>query len=324
VLTDPIDWSATIADWETSLKVAETKLDAFKSASVTFQLDQVNPKLLKLLTGTDGPVPIPEDMPFFSNHTTGVAMDINSPNEDWQPDPEMLEGSGDIGYSVKPYYKPFDVLGKASPVVVQHPSTKIYTNNLGRAEIQSDGRSYVQLKGKPVSTSMGIFELSASIVLEPGSAEMAKKLIGVIPNDGPGTGVQLLEKSAGNQLFTWEAGTGWVPKENPQPLHTEFMGVPPYSEKISWSAEKAHWPVDGTRHLGPDGTVWEFHISGGWIIAQVPDLLFSAGTELRAPYGWWCSACGEHWDVHKGDPVGCESGGWLRPATSAEHKAMTL
>jgi hypothetical protein len=74
-------------------------------------------------------------------------------------------------------------------------------------------------------------------------------------------------------------------------------------------------PAEGEQHTGPDGAVWEFHLSGGWRIVQ--DL---ASPIDRAPYGWFCTACDLHMTVHKGDPVACDSGGWCRPATSAEHK----
>jgi hypothetical protein len=73
--------------------------------------------------------------------------------------------------------------------------------------------------------------------------------------------------------------------------------------------------TEGEQHTGPDGAVWEFHLSGGWRIVQ--DL---ASPIDRAPYGWFCTACDLHMTVHKGDPVACDSGGWCRPATSAEHK----
>lgn len=83
-----------------------------------------------------------------------------------------------------------------------------------------------------------------------------------------------------------------------------------------------HWPADGTTHTGPDGAVWTFAVKGGWIITEPPLLDF--GTEKRAPYGWWCTACAVHWIRHTADPVGCESGGWLRPATSTEHKLALM
>jgi len=81
----------------------------------------------------------------------------------------------------------------------------------------------------------------------------------------------------------------------------------------------SHWPADGTQHVGPDGAVWEFALKGGWVITVGPE-----SAAHRALYGWWCSCCEVHWERHTADPVGCESGGWLRPATSAEHKRALL
>jgi hypothetical protein len=34
----------------------------------------------------------------------------------------------------------------------------------------------------------------------------------------------------------------------------------------------------------------------------------------------WCTACDVHWMAHKGDPVACDSGGYLRPSTPLEDK----
>lgn len=238
----------------------------------------------------------------------------------WDPEPgaPYLKGDGDPGssslkISFQANAQSFDVLGKSQPVVSMKPCT-IWENDLGRLKIEN-GQAFLNLSGT-VSTSMGVFKLGAEIITL--DIEFAKKLIGVIPNDGPGTGVQILDQVAGNQLFTWEAGTGWIPKEAPAPLHASFPEVPTETKKIKYALPHA-WPADGTQHTGPDGAVWEFHLAGGWIIVQ--DL---ASPIDRAPYGWYCTACNEHWSVHKGDPVGCESGGWLRPATSAEHKRALL
>lgn len=37
--------------------------------------------------------------------------------------------------------------------------------------------------------------------------------------------------------------------------------------------------------------------------------------------GMWCMACNEHWNEHQGDPVACDSGGYVRPALPHEEKA---
>lgn len=237
----------------------------------------------------------------------------------WDPEPgaPYLKGDGDPGssglkISFQANAQHFDVLGKSQPVVSMKPCT-IWENDLGRLKIEN-GRAFLNLTGT-VSTAEGSFYLGAELITE--DIELAKRMIGVIPNDGPGTGIQVLEQEAGNQLFTWEAGTGWVPTQSDYgPLHASFPAVPTKKGGVQYT-----WPADGTQHTGPDGAVWEFHPAGGWRVVEYPSVY---DPKKMAPYGWFCTACNEHWTVHKGDPVGCDSGGWLRPATSAEHKRALL
>lgn len=40
--------------------------------------------------------------------------------------------------------------------------------------------------------------------------------------------------------------------------------------------------------------------------------------------GMFCTACNEHWNEHQGDPVACDSGGYVRPALPHEEKAWRL
>jgi hypothetical protein len=75
---------------------------------------------------------------------------------------------------------------------------------------------------------------------------------------------------------------------------------------------------------GPDGVlqVWN---GGQWIPVKEPETLFEdTPPAYPAAYGWWCTFHGCHFQEDPGDLVGCESGGHLRPATSAEHKRMLL
>jgi hypothetical protein len=279
----------------------------------------VPPSLLGMAPADSGQVPV-------SNHCAGLAMDINSTVNPYTGKPipgEMyLEGDGDPFMSTVKPYMTFDVLGKAQPVVATGPAKHVWENELGKV-VQQGGIYHVSLTGI-VSTGTGTYQLGGEIGTT--DLELAKKLIGVIPNDGPGTGIQVLEQTVDGQVFTWEAGTGWIPKPDYGPLHASLPEIPTTKGGVkyptAWPSKISGWPEDSTRHTGPDGAVWEFNLSGGWIIVQQPDELFGGGE--RAPYGWWCSACSEHWSVHKGDPVGCDSGGWLRPATSAEHKEALL
>lgn len=268
--------------------------------------------------------------PPLSNHSSGLALDINSPSNPYTGKPvpgEMyLEGSGD----------PFDAKVKPSFLSNYEPPKKTWETELGLV-IQAGSHIRVVLKGAPVSTGLGWYQLGGEIVMT--DLELAKKLIGVIPNDGPGTGIQVLEKIVGGEMFTWEAGTGWVPKDAGLDYLT-FPEVSTTTHKLAftaapkWETSTVHGkvydhpaglppqhPEDGTRHTGPDGAIWEFNLKGGWWVVE------SFGTSTgpgRSVYGWWCSYCGEHMAVHKGDPVACDSGGWCRPATSAEHKLAMM
>jgi hypothetical protein len=219
----------------------------------------------------------------LSNHVSGMAVDINMAEDHmhFEPDPSApyLEGDGDIDSIPKPAYMSFDVLGKAQPLVVQPPYLPmIWETALGKVELTG-----------VVSTAQGSYQLGAELVtLDP---QLAKQLIGVIPNDGPGTGNCFLEAAAGDQLFTWEAGTGWIPKPVYAPLHASF----------------------------PEVSTTKGGVKFGYGAAEEP--LFDP---TEAPYGWFCTVCEEHMIVHKGDPVACDSAGSVRPATSAEHKLAVL
>jgi hypothetical protein len=244
----------------------------------------------------------PKKVTMTSDHVSGHAVDFNVGSWGYtgKPVPEEanLDGDGDpFSEGPKPYLLTFQAKTPAS----QHKT--VWETPLGT--LTKIGKiAHLQLRGTVSTGGNHQYELGADLATE--DIELAKKLIGVIPNDGPGTGVRLLEESAGGQKFTWEAGTGWVPKG------LTFHDWP----------DAKNWPEDGAQHTGPDGAVWEFRLAGGWIIVQ-PAAEYPS-TEHRAVYGWYCTACCEHWSVHKGDPVGCESGGWLRPATSAEHKQALL
>jgi hypothetical protein len=218
----------------------------------------------------------------------------------FEPDPDApyLEGDGDIDSGPKPSYLSFDVLGKASPVVIHHKPElpQVWETALGKVVVTAGGMAQVWLTGT-VSTSVGQFQLGADLVTP--DIELAKKLIGVLPNDGPGTGACFLEVEAGSQPYTWEAGTGWIPLPVYKPLHA---ALPEFSVKKGG--------VKFDHELWAEGT-WE----------PAEEKLFDPS---EAPYGWFCTVCCEHMIVHTGDPVACDSGGYLRPATSAEHKLAML
>lgn len=67
------------------------------------------------------------------------------------------------------------------------------------------------------------------------------------------------------------------------------------------------------------GEIWEWRKAGGWRLTNSDPF-----NEDHAPHGWFCTYCWQHLEVHGGDPVACESGGWLRPATAVEHKRALL
>jgi hypothetical protein len=255
----------------------------------------------------------------MSNHTSGMAMDYYGKPV---PGEANLEGSGDpFEYTVKKA-RPmsFEVLGKAQPVVVTPPKLSTWKTELGQIDQQGDV-CQVSLNGV-VSTALGLHAIGAQIVMT--DLELAKKLIGVIPNDGPGTGICVLEQAAGGQLFTWEAGTGWIPRLPDKPLYASFPEVSTKKGGLKFSSFPQDAAVDpGDLHTGPDGAIWEFRVAGGWRVVEYPPGS-TASSSQRAPYGWWCSYCGEHMLVHKGDPVACDSGGWCRPATSVEHKLAMM
>lgn len=306
----------------------------------------------------DGTITVEPTMP-LSNHSWGTSIDYNSvegvDHIHFEPSPgaAYLEGDGDIDTGPKP--KVFTLLGKAAPVVIAPAQTLVWETDLGKI-VQQGKHCAVTLTGV-VSTEQGMFKLGAELVTL--DVELAKKLIGVTPNDGPGTGAQFLHQAAGNQLFTWEAGTGWVPKAKSEPLmasggfiapqdgtyeigfqslHGSFPQVSTAKGGVkfdheAWAdgtwetdpvdsypdAAELHW--DGMAHTTETGDRWEWKHAGGWRRTAEAEL-FSDGE--MAPHGWFCSYCGEHATVHGGDIIGCDSGGWLRPATSAEHKQALL
>jgi hypothetical protein len=169
----------------------------------------------------------------------------------FEPPDEYLHGDGDIPlYQPKPFV--FNVLGKAQPVVVHSPPQQVWQNELGVVTKIDSKMSRVDLVGT-VSTAAGYHKLALTLVTEH---ELAHRLL---TETDPAKKIQMGVQFVNGMPFTWEAGTGWVPKE------------------------------------------------------QEP-----------ARYGWFCDACQVHWNAHTGDPVACESGGYVRQATSAEHKLMLL
>lgn len=242
--------------------------------------------------------------PPLSNHSWGTAVDINMAEGEpmhmhFEPDPNApyLEGDGDIDSTPKPSYLSFSALDKADPVTLQLPELPmIWETALGKV-VQHGKHCQVLLTGIVSTASGGVYQLGADLITD--DPELAQQLIGVIPNDGPGTGNCFLEASAGNQLFTWEAGTGWIPKPVHEPLHASLP---------EFSTTKGGVKFD--HELWADGT---------WKPAE--EALFDP---TEAPYGWFCTICEEHMSVHEGDPVACDSGGYVRPATSAEHKLALL
>lgn len=257
----------------------------------------------------------------LSDHSWGPVVDMNwSSKPDHmhftpEPSADYFKGNGDVDPGTPAAWM---VLGKAQPVVPTPAPVLIWETELGKI-VQHGDHCQITLSGI-VSTGTGLYQLGAELITE--DPVLAKELIGLTPNDGPGTGKCFLDASAGGQKFTWEAGTGWIPKPDSGPLHASFPVVSTQKSGVKFQSWPESVPADGTRHTGPDGAVWEFHIKGGWRVVQQPDELFDGGEQ--APYGWFCVYCAEHATVHGGDLVACDSGGWLRPATSAEHKKALL
>lgn len=277
-----------------------------------------------------------------SNHAWGTALDTNAPegvmHQHFDPEPGAmyLEGDGDLDAKPKAkYLMSFDVLGKAQPVVASQIKTQIWETPLGKVTKQPlSGMVSVQLWGT-VSTAQGSFQLGADLVTE--DLELAKKLIGAVGYEsaGAGTGPCFLNQAAGGQLFTWEAGIGWIPKDPAEPIYaqgnlldafpTEFSvqkgGVTFPKKELTFAdyPDLEPFPVE---HTGPDGSLWTFKFEGGWRRSAVEESLFGGGG--MAPHGWFCSYCKQHVEVHAGDLIGCDSGGWLRPATASEHKLALL
>jgi hypothetical protein len=242
-------------------------------------------------------LPVYQKQP-LSTHASGLALDVNWPDDllaapehihfDPEPGAMYFEGDGDVDSVPKNYLLAFDVIGAPQPEILSSLPELVWENDLGKI-VQKGNYCAVSLRGKVHVPGKGWFELGAAIVVT--NPELAQQLIGVIPNDGPGTGMCFLEESAGGQLFTWEAGTGWIPKPVYAPLHASF----------------------------PEVSTTKGGVKFGYGAAEEP--LFDP---TEAPYGWFCTVCEEHMIVHKGDPVACDSAGSVRPATSAEHKLAVL
>lgn len=64
-----------------------------------------------------------------------------------------------------------------------------------------------------------------------------------------------------------------------------------------------------------------FDMAPAEAVSTGPDLLEDQPKPEIAPQAHlWCTACDVHWMDHKGDPVACDSGGYLRPSTPLEDK----
>lgn len=90
------------------------------------------------------------------------------------------------------------------------------------------------------------------------------------------------------------------------------------------SAPIFHGSINGQMYRWEPGEGWTLASEWSTPVIHHDSVPPSAPKTFQPPYGWFCTACKVHWSRHTGDPVACDSGGYVREASSAEHKLALL
>lgn len=220
-----------------------------------------------------------------SQKLTGGPLTVDQP---WYSGMPVTEIEDDTGVSVTNGLKPsYHTMGLAMDFNVPSPHTEF-------PEISTGTTGLVFARNTANGAHCQI------TIIDDGVAEVV--LAGPVPDGKGDTGVVkhmlTLPVLHAKQLCGLEPMSGHF-----QPPVLHFGGQPYiWAPETGWTAPK---PVEPGLFAGeepqPDGKKW-----------AVPAIHEHAHL--------WCTACDVHWMSHKGDPVACESGGWLRPSTPLEDK----